>query len=193
MAQRKWFTSDWHLGHKTVITRGRRNFTNVFQMNDYILHSMFDYFERGDIVYFGGDMAWNEDIVQKVFEMVRQKKIEFHWILGNHDNRAKKWWGEAKTVSQIKEVKLSNGFETHHAVICHYPLFTWNRSHYNSFLLFGHHHTHTYGYETIGLYEGMGKRLNINCEFHDYAPLSEEYVIDIMKGRPDNWDLITKG
>jgi calcineurin-like phosphoesterase family protein len=196
----KWFSSDWHLNHIKTIELSQRPFNSVEEMNDLILFNMFKPLKRGDDFYFLGDLSWDKKLIELIYEMAAKKKIRFHWILGNHDKKIiKQFIGKIKTynkyntVNDMLEVKIRNE-EGHHVpvILCHYPMLTWNKSHYNSYLLFGHHHKTTHGWKEILEYEKSGKKLNVNCEFHDYKPISEIEVLRVMATRPNNWDYIKK-
>lgn len=181
----KWFSSDWHLGHGNVIKFSERPFQSVQEMDDTILENMFSKLNRGDIFYFLGDLSWSKPSYEKAFRSIPDG-VDFHWILGNHDNKG---WKQYKTktasISNFKEIKIGNNPVT----LCHYPMLTWNKSHYNAWMLFGHHHNKSHGFEHI-LEKTVGKMLNVNCEFNDYKPYSELDVIRIMEQNTDNWDLI---
>jgi calcineurin-like phosphoesterase family protein len=189
---RKYFSSDFHLGHRMIVRQDARNFSSIEYMDHYIIRNIMDNMERGSDFYFLGDLAWTPEGAEFFFREAKKKNISVHWIVGNHDRRVKQYFSVATTIAAMREVKLTDGENTYPATLCHYPMLTYNKSHYNAFLLFGHHHAHTHGKEEIDRFEKNGKRLNVNCEFHDYLPVSEEQVIEIMKSRPDNWDLITK-
>lgn len=196
----KWFSSDWHLGHHLTIEHSHRPFKDVEEMSDVIIHNMFKDCKRGDDFYFLGDLSWDRKIVERVYEAAQKGRFRLHWILGNHD----KSWGKQfrntikvynkmNTMSEMMNIKLTDKDGKHYpTVLCHYPMLTWDKSHYNSFLLFGHHHLTTHKADEIKKFEESGKKLNVCCEFHDYKPLNEIQVIDIMNTRPDNWDIIKK-
>lgn len=197
----KYISSDWHLGHIKTIEYSQRPFSSVDEMNDTILKNIFSTVKKGDDLYFLGDMSWEKDLIDVVLDMAAKRKVRFHWILGNHDNRfAKQYAGRIKEYSKhnsmhnMLEVKLTDKEGNHYpTVLCHFPLFTWNKSHYNSFLLFGHHHATTHGAREVREFELSGKKLNVNCEFFNYYPVNELEIIEIMKTRPNNWDFIDKG
>ena len=108
-------------------------------------------------------------------------------MLGNHE----KGWEQHKRFCSSIERLDSTTINGNHVVMCHYPMITWDRSHFNAWQLFGHHHNKSYGFKEI-VEKSIGKTLNVNIEFHDYKPWSEEEIIEYMNTRPDNWDLIRK-
>jgi len=185
----KWFTSDWHLGHSRIITLADRPFETVLDMNDTIIQNTMDCLARNDQLFIIGDIAWSADLVYEVVSRAHSiTKINVNWILGNHDERTiKKLRGAniAMNVYDYKEIKIQG----HHTTLCHYPMITWNKSHYNSWMLFGHHHVNGHGSEGLGK-RVQGKMLNVNCEYNDYMPWSEDDIVEYMNNAPDNWDLV---
>ena len=104
-----------------------------------------------------------------------------------------KEYNKENTVNESLSIKLTDRQgRSYPAFLSHYPMLTWDRSHYDSILLFGHHHAHTHKADEIRKYELSGKMLNVNCEFFNYNPINELGVINIMKTRPHNWDYIEK-
>lgn len=184
----KWFTSDWHLSHQGMIDKGGRKFANIDEMNNLILNNVFNNINRGDDLYFLGDLTWSKEqkFNQDILIQLKRAEIRFHWILGNHDKKYKYLYKNAFAVDKMKEITINKQSVT----LCHYPMVTWDKSHYNSWLLYGHHHIISHGHETISNLDG--KRLNVNCEFFNYTPINENQVIDIMNTKSDNWDLIKK-
>ena len=182
----KYFTSDWHLGHKLMIKLGFRPFQTLEEMNNTIIDNIFSVLKKGDILYFLGDIGWDNKTIIYFFENM-PKNIQFHWILGNHDKNITKYTKYCSSISPIKEVKI----EDTKVVLCHYPLTTWNRSHFNSFMLFGHHHIGSHGTDKLDTHT-QGKMLNVNVEFNDYKPWSEKDILRYMVQQPDNWDYISK-
>ena len=181
----KWFSSDWHLGHGNVIKFSDRPFASVQEMNTTILKNMYAPLKKGDILYYLGDLSWSKSAYERAFDELPEG-VEFVWILGNHD---KKQWKQFKhlatSVADFKEINISGTLVT----LCHYPMLTWNKSHYNSWMLFGHHHNKSHGTHEIEQ-RTMGKMLNVNCEFNDYKPYSEMDLARIMAEKPNNWDYI---
>ena len=181
----RWFSSDWHLGHGNVIKFSDRPFQSTQEMNSTILKNMYAPLKKGDILYYLGDLSWSKSAYERAFDELPDG-VTFVWILGNHDKRD---WSQFKSrveiITDLKEIKIGNNPIT----LCHYPMLTWNKSHFNSWMLYGHHHKKGHG--DAGIVEKtVGKMLNINCEFNDYKPYSESDIIRIMNAKPDNWDYI---
>ena len=183
-----YISSDWHLDHKRIIDLAERPFKSTDEMNKVILTNMFAKLKPNDDFYFLGDLSWSTPGYALLFEML-PKNINFHIILGNHDRASSfnKYKKQIASVSHMKDIKIQNIPVT----LCHYPMITWNKSHYNAFQLFGHHHINSHGTDQLNSHFA-GKQLNVNCEMHNFQPWSETEIIDYMKTRPDNWDYIPK-
>ena len=184
----KWFSSDWHLGHANVIRFSDRPFKSVEEMNKEIIRRMFAPMKKGDDLYLLGDLSWSEEGYEMIFAEADRKGVNIHWILGNHDQKEyRKYRNRVKSITDYREIKVQG----HSVTLCHYPMLTWNKSHFDAWMLFGHHHTSGHGDSKIKELT-KGKMLNVNCEFNDYKPYSENDIIRIMESRPHNWDFIQK-
>ncbi len=182
-----YVSSDFHLGHKRILEMSERPFKNIDDMDNTIIPNMLEPLKENDDFYFLGDFSWDINLIQLFFERFKLTKANFHWIIGNHDKKmVKQFKHQCTSISPMKEISIKN----HYTVMCHYPLLTWNRSHRNAFMLYGHHHHLSHG--TLDLQNNLarGKMLNINLEFHNYKPWTEKEICDYMKDRPNNWDYI---
>jgi calcineurin-like phosphoesterase family protein len=59
----------------------------------------------------------------------------------------------------------------------------WPRSHYNSWQLYGHSH---------GRLEPVGKQWDVGVDNNNFYPVSFDQLVEIMKNRPDNFNLVKK-
>ena len=186
-----YFSSDWHLDHEAVWRFSKRPFEDVEHMNNIILTNMFNPLKRGDNFFFIGDLSKYSNTVDKIYELAADKKIHFHWILGNHDYKIVKQYHRRDNkwvkIFDLKEIKRDG----QSIFLSHYPMLTWNKSHYNSWLLYGHHHINSHGSEEVERFM-TGKSLNVNCEFHNYHPWTLDEIKEYMKSRPNNWDYLDK-
>ena len=183
----KYFTSDWHLGHKNILKYSNRPFENIDEMDNAIFRMVMETTKPGDEIYLLGDMG-SLDAIKRFFEKF-PKDRGFHWIEGNHDkNYACQFKKRLASISTLKDVKIDGV----HTILCHYPMLTWNRSHYNNWHLFGHHHIGGHGSEGIAQ-RTVGKMLNVNLEFNNYKMYSEKDIRRIMERKEDNWDYIPTG
>jgi len=183
----KYFTSDTHLAHDKLMKFCERPFETIEEMNEIIISNILSPLKPGDELYFIGDLAWRRYALDEFFDKL-PKKINFHWILGNHDKNWQPFKKRCTSIAYMKRTKIDGNT----VILNHWPMLTWDKSHYNSWMLFGHHHRNSNGTSQL---EKMiqGKMLNINLEFNNYMPYSEKEITKIMEEKPDNWDLIKEG
>jgi calcineurin-like phosphoesterase family protein len=80
-----WVWSDQHFGHENIIKYANRPFPNAALMNECMVGNYSNAVRPGDIVIFGGDVAFgNTHILNEVLLKLPGYKI---LILGNHDLR----------------------------------------------------------------------------------------------------------
>lgn len=186
-----WFTSDLHLNHKLAF-RERPEFSSMEEMNDAIF-KMFDVIKKGDDVYILGDLGWDPEIVQQLFNFLIMKKKAngVYVIIGNHDDN---WMRKVTDHPRIHycqtmflKPQIKNGY--HGVFLSHYPQIIFDKSHYGAFQLHGHGHSTTSDRPLLDALV-MGKRLNVNCELHGFKLWSRDDVEEYMKTLPANIDNI---
>jgi len=59
----------------------------------------------------------------------------------------------------------------------------WNKSHHNSFHLYGHVH---------GVVDNIGKTWDVGVDNNNFTPISLDEIREIMKNRPDNRNFLKK-
>jgi len=180
-----WYSSDWHLSHHNLRKVFRPQFSSSEEMDLYIIEKFFSEVKNGDRFYFLGDLAWNKQIGQQFFERLKKTNIQFYFVYGNHD---KKLWKKSylskyctTQPSWIKDIKI----DSVKIALCHYPMLSWNCSHYNAYMLHGHHHSNA-------MDRFQGKRMNVCLDMRNYQFVTHDEVLEYMKNQPDNWDLIKK-
>lgn len=178
----EWFTSDWHLAHENLRIRMNRPFANIQEMDEKIIENFFNVVKPGDRVYFIGDMTYDKTVAQAFFER-KPRNIHFHFIMGNHDKKYLKYnflKNYCETIDWLKEIKIKGQKIT----LCHYMMASWDCSHWNAWHIHGHHHNQEQSNHAIG------KVLNVCVDLHNFEMISFDQVVEYMKTRPDNWDLI---
>lgn len=182
-----YFSSDWHIGHRNILTLSKRPFESMEEMRDQILQNMTSIMKKGDTLYFLGDLAFSQADAEYVLDYFKARRIAFVWVLGNHDSSCnpKKLVGKCqKIVDTLVYKNKAKGIRIH---LSHFPLRVWSASFHNSFHLYGH--VHMFSPELAFLEDQpYGKSLNVNLEFNNYGPYSLEDIVTIMEGKPDNAD-----
>jgi len=167
-----WFTSDEHYAHQNIIKYCNRPFKDIYEMDETIINNFNRVVKKSDITIHAGDFTLLKDkkiIYEKYINRLNGKHI---FLKGSHD-----YWIPQKGSIQRWEKNI-NGY---YIVVDHYAYRVWPRSHYNSFMLYGHSH---------GNLEPVGKQWDLSVDNNNFFPLSEIQIIDIMKTRQDNPNLI---
>ena len=80
----KFFTSDLHIGHKTIY-QYRDIFNSQKEHDDYMINKILALGKR-DILYVLGDFIFDCDDCDEIIERLKHKKCRIIVIMGNHDS-----------------------------------------------------------------------------------------------------------
>lgn len=183
--QNIFFISDLHIGHKNVIKFDGRPFADVDEMHLEMIKRWNSVVGDEDIVYYLGDLAFCRDETTKWFIHSIKGKINF--ILGNHDKmkdivKFNRWENIHEYGTEIGvldkdslESRGSGGYQK--IIMSHYPILSWNKSHYGSWMIHGHCHG-----SLMKSNQDYYKRkvIDVGCNCIDYTPISYEKVKGIM-------------
>lgn len=130
-----WFTSDLHFGHKRIIEfcPSTRPYSSVEEMNGDIISKWNSQVSDNDIVFILGDVSFARENVTT--QCLSQLRGRLYLVTGNHDKGLLPHRFE-RVYNNYTEVKIDNI----DVVLCHYPIYEWNKMHYGSYHLFGHVH-----------------------------------------------------
>lgn len=135
------FCSDAHFGHRRIIQYSNRPFNSVEEMDVEMIKRWNRQVTPTDTVYHLGDFAFCKiDRVERILSQLNGTK---HFINGNHDKEVKNnrhrliEGGFVKSIKDYDEIYVNNQF----IVLFHYGCRVWNKSHRNSWQLFGHSHS----------------------------------------------------
>lgn len=171
-----YFSSDWHLGHKNIIKFCNRPFENTDIMDKTILDNYRKTVKDDDEFYYLGDFSWlqsGESVA--IWNSLPGKKF---FIAGNHDDGI---------IGRMRSYVILDIFVNKVPVtLCHYPMLSWNKSHFGAIQLHGHHHT--LNVNTVF----PGKRINVACDMWNFMPVSADEVLRAASKLPNNWDYIEK-
>lgn len=138
-----WFTSDQHFYHKNIISFCNRPFSDIYEMNSTIINNYNNVVQDNDQVFLLGDFSWSG--IDQTIDILKQLKGVKHYIIGNHDNvmkndRIKKYLASCNDLCEIN-IKNVCGRKTNSFLCClHYPMKSWNKSHWKSWHAHGHCH-----------------------------------------------------
>jgi calcineurin-like phosphoesterase family protein len=156
-----FFTADTHFNHANIIRFCKRPFNSAEDMNAVLVERWNSQVGAGDLVYHLGDFAWGD-----WGPALERLSGEIILIRGGHDKKeAKKFASRFLHIADLLDIVV----EGYTIVLCHYCLRVWNKSHYDSWHLFGHSH---------GQLPALGKSLDVGVDGHEFTPWSWEEVKD---------------
>jgi len=169
-----YFTADEHFGHENIIEYCKRPFSSVEEMDEVMIQNHNSIVTKQDITVHIGDFS----LASKKYQDIQNKyiiRLNGHHIFipGSHD-----YWLKGKNKQSHIWQKSINKQQV---ICCHYPMYAWPASHWNSWHLFGHVH---------GQFEGVGKSLDVGVDVFNFKPVSFDEIVKIMESRPDNLDRI---
>ena len=164
-----FFTADTHFNHANIISFCQRPFASVAEMNDALIAKWNARVGEGDLVYHLGDFAWGDwgPILERL-------NGDIFLISGGHDKKVqKKYAGRFLHTADLMDIVI----EGYAVVLCHYCLRVWNKSHFDSWHLFGHSH---------GQLPALGKSLDVGVDGRSFGPWSWGEIKAYMADRPHN-------
>jgi calcineurin-like phosphoesterase family protein len=137
-----WFTSDWHINHNRPFIYGARGFKNIKEHDEFIRDTFLSLVDENDIVFHMGDLFF--DTVEASSKFYKSINVApFHCIIGNHDRALNSLIdsGEYKqSLGVLKDISIQYDDTRESITLCHYPMLSWNKSHYGAWNLCGHSH-----------------------------------------------------
>lgn len=177
-----FFISDLHIGHSNVIKFDGRPFRDVDEMHVEIIKRWNSVVDDDDEVYYMGDLCMKDSDTAKW--VMHSLKGKIHYIMGNHDrDRVIKSMDrfehihEYGTEIMVKDDTIVGGYQQ--IIMSHYPILSWNRAHYGSWMLHGHTHQSLTKDKSYDWYYKR-KVMDVSCNGIDYTPISYQKVKKIM-------------
>lgn len=110
-----------------------RPHSSVHEMNEAIVSKWNNKVGDTDTVFILGDVSFAKaDVTQ---EHLTRLNGDLILVKGNHD-KGLPLFRFSKVYDSYAEIKVDNT----DVVLCHYPIYEWNKMHYGSYHLFGHVH-----------------------------------------------------
>lgn len=155
--KRIWVWSDTHFYHENIIKFCDRPFGNIYHMNNTLISNYNSVVKKDDVCIWVGDVALgptlNYDEMNKILDMCHGYKI---LVIGNHDIGK---WDRFNFQEKYVVYNYQNFLFTH------YPWELVPKGYYNI-----HGHIHANPNPDVKL--NNPRLFNVNCEFHDYQPIS---------------------
>lgn len=172
--QDRYITSDLHFNHKNLLKyhSDSRPFETVEEMNEQLISRWNSRVKKQDIIYILGDISFAS--IQKTKEFLEQLNGQKHLIFGNHDRKLRSYEIRKffESTSDYKEIKYNN----QQIVMMHFPIVSWHRKRYGSYMLHGHSHGKPLPYEHPRLFD-------VGVDGNNCYPYHLDEVIDIIKKR----------
>jgi calcineurin-like phosphoesterase family protein len=171
-----FFTADLHFGHWTnpernIIKYCNRPFQTIEEMDSVLIKKWNDKVGKKDKIYVIGDFALcKKELLPYYMTNLNGEKIFLH---GDHD----------KLFSDNLPYLMNLSIYNQPIVLSHWAMRTWWKSHFNSWNLYAHSH---------GKLEPIGKSWDVGVDNTGFSPLSWDEIVEIMKNRPDNPNLVQK-
>lgn len=177
-----FFTADLHISHSAVIRYSNRPFSTTQDMDRALIDNWNSVIRSNDDhIYFIGDLSFTSP--GRTLAILNQLNGTKYWIFGNHDKKLRNkaellshfvW---AKDLATIKvpdeDANGGKGDGFQRIVMCHYPMLTWEKSHYLSWSLHGHSHNSL-------PYDRHSLRMDVGVDGNDYKPVSYQQVKEYM-------------
>lgn len=163
----KFFTSDLHFGHENVIKYSNRPFFSKEEMDEILIQNWNSIIREKDEVFILGDLFFCKE--EESIRIIKRLKGVKYLIYGNHDVIIRKKESIQKYFSKILPELHHQNIDGIHTVMSHYPLLTWNKSHYGSFMLHGHCHGNI-------LFDEKIRRLDVGVDTNNYFPYNWEDI-----------------
>lgn len=185
-----WITADQHFGHTKIIEYSSRPFASVDEMDSEMIKRWNERVKPKDLVYHLGDFTLSNI---KGFEYYLNQLNGIIFIIpGGHDQR---WLDKyhkngADSKYTVLEKLVTVNIRDVELVLCHYPLLTWEKSHYGTIHLHGHSHggVGCIGVSANGLGLKPGYRMDVGVDCNNFYPIS---ITDILN-RIDAYEGIVK-
>ena len=168
-----YFTSDLHLGHRSIISMKERPFADVDEMNRVLIANYNALVRKNDTVYILGDLSYRIP-VEEANKIISELKGRKTLIVGNHDRRYDP--GMFDEICDFKTISVAGK----NFSLMHYPMLSWPKSHYGSFMLHGHIHSDE-NYNLQNRSDGV-LRYDVGVDANQYSPVSVEQIIRFFEG-----------
>ena len=171
-----WFTSDLHLRHEKIISYSNRPFSDAEEMGRVILSNINERVGVDDTLWILGDVCMGREKIQGCASFLSQLVCQdVRLVRGNHDIKQLALYDGVgfSEVTDLTEISL--GGKKQKAVLCHYPMLSWNRSGHGSVMLHGHIHSEGDEYNLQNRRDGV-RRYDVGVDANGFAPVSADDI-----------------
>ena len=188
MTKTIFFTSDTHFDHKNLL-KYDRSFSSIEEMNEQIILNWNSVVKPNDDIYHLGDLSFckSKEKLKIIINRLHGNKI---LIRGNHDREHPSYYINLgfKNCFDYKRIDLNKKT----IILSHYPMIAWDKSHFGSWLLYGHCHGKLINKlnEKIAQFKEddffnitgiSNKMLDVGQDGNNFFPYSYENICEIME------------
>jgi len=171
-----YYTSDLHFYQDAVRRRFRRPFATAAEMDEALIANWNAAVKSDDDdIYIVGDVTG--DPAAPLHEYLPRLNGRKHLILGNNEPH----WLDTLPVEDyfvevrdMAELEIGGGLR---AILCHYPLLSWNGMERGNYHIHGHLHNDTAAPAQRTL-RRLDRALNCGVDVNDFRPVSLEQLIE---------------
>lgn len=182
-----YFTADPHYNHRGILKyQPKRPWTDVGLMDEGLIELWNKTVPDDAHVFCVGDMFFAPTHVS--LPIMARLKGRKYLIKGNHDHKMNQHVrGMFEWVKDYHEIKVNFDGKVIWINMFHYPLSTWNRMHYGSYMLHGHTHAgmepnpHSFDILDVGVDSAL-------FWLGECRPFTLKEVVDIMAKRKGEQD-----
>ena len=179
-AERLFFTSDTHFGHRNIIKYCQRPFSCIEEMDDALIANWNRVVGKDDTIFHLGDFAMGGSAEWS--RLLQKLNGKIYLILGNHD---------LKTIgagfSRLEGVAMQMLINVKGQIIYlnHYPFLCYGGAYRNTWQLYGHVHTchANRGLDVPRLKMLMPMQYDVGVDNNNYRPVSFEQVKKIIRNQ----------
>ena len=166
-----WFTADTHFNHKKIIEYSNRPFTSVEEMDETLIQNWNNVVRNeDDVVYHLGDFCFGNP-----WPYIDRLNGFIKIIPGSHDKVLERNIIDGMIrkfiFGKLEEIKVNINGTSQLIVLCHYSMRSWNKSHYGTWHLYGHHH---------GKLPPHGLSFDVGVDTNNFYPYSLDDVAKKM-------------
>lgn len=166
--------ADYHFSHKSILRfcPDSRPFKDVDEMNEAIVDRHNSMVSPEDTTYMLGDIAFcSATIAAGFLNRMNGKKI---LITGNHDKgnlKQNKFRDVFEEIHEYLEIRLPCNTKV---CMFHFPIYSWNESHYGGIHFFGHLHSKP----ALGM---KGRCMDVGLDTNNCYPYNMDDLVEKMK------------
>ena len=172
-AERLFFTSDTHFGHRNIIKYCQRPFSCIEEMDDALIANWNRVVGKDDIIFHLGDFAMGGSAEWS--RLLQKLNGKIYLILGNHDMKT---IGAGFSRLEGVAMQMLINVKGQKIYLNHYPFLCYGGAYRNTWQLYGHVHTGhaNRGLDAPRLEMMLPTQYDVGVDNNNYIPVSFEQV-----------------